>query len=93
MSFRRRASVWIGLLLVVAALFGGGRYYYLWQKRLLRVGDVAIDPLRAIEPTKAYDVLVWEYDLYVPGVNPELRRAALEAAAAAGAASKYKDPV
>ncbi len=82
MSFRRRASVWIGLLLVVAALFGGGRYYYLWQKRLLRVGDVAIDPLRAIEPTKAYDVLVWEYDLYIPGVNPELRRAALEAAAA-----------
>ena len=59
-----------------------GRYYYLWQKRLLRVGDVAIDPLRAIEPTVAYDVLVWEYDLYIPGVNPELRRAALEAAAA-----------
>lgn len=82
MGFRSRPVVWLLVLLLAGGLVGGGRWYYTWQQRLVRVGDVAIDPLRAIDPTKVYDVLVWEYDLYIPAVDRELRRAALEAAAA-----------
>lgn len=82
MRFRSKPVIWLLALLLAAGMVGGGWTYYTWQKRLLRVGDVAIDPLREVDPTKVYDVLVWEHDPYIPGIDRSLRRAALEAAAA-----------
>lgn len=81
-----RVQAKVSTLLLIGFLLTGlvvvGWYAYQWNARLIRVGERRIDPLANIDPTRRYDVLVWEHDLFIPGVATEERQAALEAAAA-----------
>lgn len=82
MPFRSRPVLWLVSIVIAAGLVMGGWNLYQWNARLIQIGDQRIDPLATIDPERRYDILVWEHDFYIPGVDESLRRAALEAAAA-----------
>lgn len=64
------------------ALVAGGLFYY-WaiSSRLVRVGDVRIDPLAHIDPNRHYRLVVWEHEVPLPweeGAHREALAAAVE---------------
>lgn len=77
---RNRLMVRGLLALIVVGLAFGGWHVYQWQSRLVDVGGVRIDPMTEINPSRRYEVVLWEPDLFIPGSGTaQQRQAVLEA--------------
>lgn len=82
MNFRHSGLTLLLISLLLVAGAAGGWYAFQWNARLLKIGNYRVDPLAKINPNRQYDIVVWEHDIFIPGISPEARRMALEAAAA-----------
>lgn len=65
----------------VALIAGGIFYYWTAASRMIRVGEVRIDPLAPIDPNRRYHLVVWEHEVPLPwdeGAHREALAAAVE---------------
>ncbi|HLS90433.1 MAG TPA: ABC transporter substrate-binding protein [Limnochordia bacterium] len=71
---------WVAALFILLAL-SGGYWYYTYSSRLIRVGEVRIDPLATIDPEREYRLVVWEHEVPLPwdqGAHREALTQAIE---------------